>query len=189
MVNIVTHSGKCSESPKIKSPGASIDDRRLHSMDSFVQRIQGIAIGGKYHLIRKLGSGSFGHVYLGMATSLTPMACTDISRSTGRGAESGTEVAMKLENHKVVMALWIGMIRGSGDFPASPQQDDEEKLERSSKSDLNCIAVSPLTRATLTSNFINLRDVSAIDLPCPPGASLFALSPRSLLGNFPETSN
>ena len=53
-----------------------MDDYNDHSMDNFVQRIQDIAIGGKYHLLRKLGSGSFGNVYLGMATSLTPMACT-----------------------------------------------------------------------------------------------------------------
>jgi len=49
-------------------------------MDSFVQRVQDVAIGGKYHLVRKLGSGSFGNVYLGC------------------DAESGNEVAMKLEN-------------------------------------------------------------------------------------------
>lgn len=45
----------------------------VHSMDSFVQRVQNIAIGDRYHLVRKLGSGSFGKVYLGMATSLTPV--------------------------------------------------------------------------------------------------------------------
>jgi len=74
-----------------------MDDCNDHSMDSFVQRIQGVAIGGKYYLMRKLGSGSFGHVYLGMATSLTPMACTDVSQSIGRDAKSGNEVAMKLD--------------------------------------------------------------------------------------------
>lgn len=35
-------------------------------MDSFVQRVREIRIGEKYQLLRKLGSGSFGKVYLGM---------------------------------------------------------------------------------------------------------------------------
>ncbi|KAK5189052.1 hypothetical protein LTR96_010935 [Exophiala xenobiotica] len=56
-------------------------------MDSFVLRVQNIAIGGKYHLERKLGSGSFGNVYL------------------GRDAETGNEVAMKLEHHSVAPSL------------------------------------------------------------------------------------
>ena len=38
-----------------------------HNMDNFVRRVQDIAIGGRYHLQTKLGSGSFGKVYLGTA--------------------------------------------------------------------------------------------------------------------------
>ncbi|OAP54674.1 hypothetical protein AYL99_11122 [Fonsecaea erecta] len=56
-------------------------------MDSFVRRVQDIAIGGRYHLVRKLGSGSFGNVYL------------------GRDAETGNEVAMKFEHHSVAPSL------------------------------------------------------------------------------------
>ncbi|KIW24846.1 uncharacterized protein PV07_10534 [Cladophialophora immunda] len=56
-------------------------------MDSFVQRVQNMAIGGRYHLVRKLGSGSFGNVYL------------------GRDAETGNEVAMKLEHHSIAPSL------------------------------------------------------------------------------------
>ncbi|KAK5550542.1 hypothetical protein LTR46_011460 [Exophiala xenobiotica] len=93
-------------------------------MDSFVQRIQGIAVGGKYHLVRKLGSGSFGNVYLGMATCLTPMAYNEISRSTGRDAESGNEVAMKLENHSVAPSLLqeeVGIYQSLAGQPGFPQ--------------------------------------------------------------------
>ncbi|EXJ80936.1 CK1/CK1/CK1-D protein kinase [Capronia epimyces CBS 606.96] len=49
-------------------------------MDPFVQRVREIRIGGKYQLLRKLGSGSFGKVYL------------------GRDVDSGAEVAIKLEH-------------------------------------------------------------------------------------------
>ena len=36
------------------------------TMDNFMQRVRDIRIGEKYQLLRKLGSGSFGKVYLGM---------------------------------------------------------------------------------------------------------------------------
>ncbi|KAK5442638.1 hypothetical protein LTS15_010956 [Exophiala xenobiotica] len=74
-------------------------------MDSFVSRVSNIAIGGKYHLVRKLGSGSFGNVYLGMVTSPSPMPQNEISRLVGHEAESGEEVAMKLEHHSVSPSL------------------------------------------------------------------------------------
>lgn len=35
--------------------------------DNFVKRVQEIRIGDKYQLLRRLGSGTFGTVYLGMA--------------------------------------------------------------------------------------------------------------------------
>ncbi|KAJ9493288.1 hypothetical protein H2202_011251 [Exophiala xenobiotica] len=56
-------------------------------MDDFVRRVQNITIGGRYHLQRKLGSGSFGKVYL------------------GRDADSGNEVAIKLEHYSVGPSL------------------------------------------------------------------------------------
>ncbi|KIW36042.1 uncharacterized protein PV06_11650 [Exophiala oligosperma] len=59
-------------------------------MDSFVRRVQDIAIGSRYHLVRKLGSGSFGNVS---------------DDSTGRDAETGDEVAMKFEHHSVEPSL------------------------------------------------------------------------------------
>lgn len=56
-------------------------------MENFVQRVQDISIGGRYHLVRKLGSGSFGDVYI------------------GRDAETGNEVALKLEHYSVEPSL------------------------------------------------------------------------------------
>lgn len=74
-------------------------------MDPFVQRVRDIAIGGRYHLVRKLGSGTFGNVYLGMAVSMPPMVEMTSHISTGCDAETGTEVAMKLEHHSVAPSL------------------------------------------------------------------------------------
>ncbi|KAK5260416.1 hypothetical protein LTR96_011903 [Exophiala xenobiotica] len=56
-------------------------------MDDFVRRVQNITIGGRYHLQRKLGPGSFGKVYLGL------------------DADSGNEVAIKLEHCNVGPSL------------------------------------------------------------------------------------
>ena len=41
-------------------------------MDSFVQRVQNIAISDRFYLRRKLGSGTFGEVYLGRSICLSP---------------------------------------------------------------------------------------------------------------------
>lgn len=75
-------------------------------MDQFIQRVQDIAIGGRYHLLRKLGSGSFGNVYLGIAVLLSPLRLRIESYiHTGRDAETGSEVAMKFEHHSVAPSL------------------------------------------------------------------------------------
>ncbi|OAG37813.1 hypothetical protein AYO21_07919 [Fonsecaea monophora] len=64
-----------------------------------------MAFGGRYHLVRKIGSGSFGHVYL------------------GRDAETGNEVAMKLEHHSVAPSFLSEEVRiyrslaGEAGFP------------------------------------------------------------------------
>ncbi|KIX02323.1 uncharacterized protein Z518_08264 [Rhinocladiella mackenziei CBS 650.93] len=57
-------------------------------MDNFVQRVRDIRIGDKYQLLRKLGSGSFGKVYL-----------------AGRDVDCGKEVAIKLEHYTVEPSL------------------------------------------------------------------------------------
>lgn len=35
-------------------------------MEDFVTRMQALRIGSKYQLVRKLGAGTFGIIYLGM---------------------------------------------------------------------------------------------------------------------------
>jgi len=52
-------------------------------MDDFVKRIQDKKIGGKYSLVRRLGEGGFGAVYL------------------GRDFDAGEDVALKLEHHSL----------------------------------------------------------------------------------------
>lgn len=71
-----------------------------------MQHVKSIAIGGRYHLLRKLGSGSFGHVYLGM--NLSALSVVSGSKShipLGRDAEDGIEVAMKFEHRDVAPSL------------------------------------------------------------------------------------
>jgi serine/threonine protein kinase len=74
-------------------------------MDEFVRRIKAIGIGGKYHLLRKLGSGSFGNVYLGMALTAAPRLEMKTHFPVGRDAVSGDEVAIKLEDYRVAPSL------------------------------------------------------------------------------------
>ncbi len=74
-------------------------------MENFVQRVQDISIGGRYHLVRKLGSGSFGDVYIGKAASISPMFKKKSYSSIGRDAETGNEVALKLEHYSVEPSL------------------------------------------------------------------------------------
>jgi serine/threonine protein kinase len=98
-------------------------DQNNHRMDNFVQRVQDIAIGDRYHLVGKLGSGSFGNVYLGTAASVSPIAEMKSHVSTGRDAESD-EVALKLEHYSVAPSLLeeeVEIYQSLAGIPGFPQ--------------------------------------------------------------------
>jgi serine/threonine protein kinase len=79
-------------------------------MGDFVQRMRALRIGGRYQLVELLGEGSFGKVYLGERDGdAHPQRCLLIS--IGRDADTGSEVAIKLEHSKVDPSLLEEEIR------------------------------------------------------------------------------
>lgn len=59
-------------------------------------------VGNKYRIGRKIGSGSFGDIYLGALSHNIIYMVVDGSRLTGAGTNiiSGEEIAIKLESVK-----------------------------------------------------------------------------------------
>ena len=63
--------------------------------------LQDLRVGNKYRIGRKIGSGSFGDIYLGMLTACHPHVCISIlTPPTGTNIISGEEIAIKLESVK-----------------------------------------------------------------------------------------
>lgn len=79
-------------------------------MGDFVDRMRALRIGDRYQLVQLLGEGSFGKVYLGEHD----VYCTNglnADSYTGRDAETGNAVAMKLEHCKIDPSLLDEEIR------------------------------------------------------------------------------
>jgi hypothetical protein len=68
----------------------------------------GLRIANKYVLGRKIGSGSFGDIYLGALRAYIPslfaarneLLCLTCERSAGTNAQTGEEVGIKMENSR-----------------------------------------------------------------------------------------
>ena len=75
-------------------------DRVTQMQDEFVGRVLEVRIGGRYQLRKRLGSGSFGQVYLGMF-SFTFRHPALTQHAAGHDLDTGNEVAIKLEHHSI----------------------------------------------------------------------------------------
>ena len=63
---------------------------------------QDLRVGNKYRIGRKIGSGSFGDIYLGWFSCLWHYGCRSFTNpaTTGTNIISGEEIAIKLESVK-----------------------------------------------------------------------------------------
>ena len=87
-----------------------------------------LRVGGKYRLGRKIGSGSFGDIYLGESPfGAVPLGenCHFIGLVTGTNVQTGEEVAIKLESIRTkhpqlhIEAKFYKIMQGGGDHDSS----------------------------------------------------------------------
>lgn len=77
-------------------------------MDHFVERVRTICIANRYQLVRLIGSGTFGKIYLGLRNHV--IGNSALLMNIGRDTTNNDEIAIKLEHYSVDPSFLAGEV-------------------------------------------------------------------------------